>query len=330
LKDINNERLDIETIDLPDLSDFYLERYPFNAAFVSQSCPHQCQFCNVAGFFGEYRQKSAAHAVDQMAELYKRYGFQLFHMLDSVANPFITELAQELIRRDMSMYFDTYMRVSDEGGILEKAFLWRRGGLYRVRLGVETGSPRLLKMMSKEITVEQSRATIKSLAQAGIKTTTYFVIGFPGESDEDFQQTLDFIEELKNDIWQMECNPFYYYYSGQPLTDKWINQRMLLYPEYARELLISQTWILDCDPSREKRFMRMFRLEEHCKKLGIPNPYSTEEIYRADERWKNLHLNAVPSLAEFEDKHVYINENKYVKKLILAQETQQDEGDFIF
>ncbi len=330
LKDYSQERLDIETIDLPDLSEFYLDRYPFNAAFISKSCPNQCKFCSVAGFFGEYREKNVAHAVDQMVELYREHGYQLFHMLDSLANPFMTELARELIRRDLSLYMDFYMRISEEAADPETTYLWRRGGLYRVRLGVETGSPRLLELMAKGITVDQSRAAIKSLAQAGIKTTTYFVIGFPGETEDDFQQTLDFIEELKNDIWEMECNPFYYYYTGQPSSDRWANQRKLLYPTYARDMLIAQTWILESDPTREERFRRMFRLTEHCKKLGIPNPYSTEDIYQADERWKNLHENAVPGLIEFQDNRTLIDENKYVKKLVMAQVTRQDHGDFMF
>jgi hypothetical protein len=128
----------------------------------------------------------------------------------------------------------------------------------------------------------------------------------------------------------MECNPFYYYYAGQPDADRWAGKRMLLYPQYAGDLLISQTWILRDDPTREERFKRMFRLTEHCKKLGIPNPYSSEDIYEADERWKKLHENAVPGLIEFENNKVFIDENKYVKKLILAQETYRDDGDFMF
>ncbi|MCX6584760.1 MAG: radical SAM protein [Candidatus Aminicenantes bacterium] len=330
LKEISGRRMDIATLELPDLSGFDLSRYPFNAAFISKSCPYQCRFCSVVAFFGEFREKNVSQAVDQLTELYKRHDVQVFHMLDSLANPFMTALAAELIDRDLSFYMDFYMRVSDEVCDPEITYLWRRGGLYRARLGIETGSPRLLEAMDKGITVEQSKAAIRSLAGAGIKTTTYFVVGFPGETEEDFQQTLDFIEELKNDIWQMECNPFYYYYAGQPEGDKWANYRMLLYPGYARDLLISQTWILNCEPSREERFKRMFRLVEHCKKLGIPNPYSTEEMYEADERWKNLHENAVPSIIEFQDRGVYIDENKHVKRLIPAREIPQEDGDFVF
>lgn len=330
LEDINAKRLDIEQSELPDLSDFELERYPFNAAYISKSCPYKCKFCSVAGFFGDYRERSIKRAVDHFEELLKRHGIQLFHLLDSLVNPFIDALSEELIRRDMSVYMDGYLRVSDDVGNREKTLQWRRGGLYRTRLGIETGSQRLLNLMAKEITVEQSKAAISSLAYAGIKTTAYFVIGFPGETEADFQQTLDFIEEMRADIWQVECNPFYYYYTGQHNSDIWADKRLLLYPGYARNFLINQTWILNCDPTREVRFQRMFRLVEHCKKLDIPNPYTIEELYLADERWKTLHENAVPSVIEFEKKGVYINENKYIKKLIPALNTQDTDKDFMF
>jgi radical SAM superfamily enzyme YgiQ (UPF0313 family) len=329
LKDIRGQRLDIGAIDLPDLSDIDLLKYPYNAAFGSKSCPYQCRFCSVAGFFGEYREKSVKQIVDELDELHKRYGFQMFFMTDSLVNPFITDLSGELIKREMSMYMDAYLRVSGEACDPEITLSWRQGGLYRVRMGIETGSPRLLKLMGKKITIDQSRAALRGLASAGIKTTAYFVIGFPGETEEDFQQTLDFIGEMKNDIWEMECNPFYYYYAGQPEADKWAGSRRLLYPGYTREMLISQTWILDCDPSREERFKRMFRLVEHCNKLGIPNPYTTEEIYKADVRWKNLHENAVPLLVEF-NKNTYITENRKVKRFIKAQNKPAFDGDFNF
>jgi radical SAM superfamily enzyme YgiQ (UPF0313 family) len=332
MEDIQGERLNISAVELPDLSDFELHHYPYNAAFVSRSCPHQCRFCSVAGFFGKYRQKNVVQAADQLARLYERDGFQLYLMLDSLVNPFITDLANELIKRDMSMYLDCYLRVSDDVCNPDNTLLWRRGGLYRTRLGIETGSQRVLKLMGKNITVDQSRAALANLAYAGIKTTAYFVIGFPGETEEDFQQTLDFLEDARDDIWEAECNPFYYYYTGQIYAEanKWADKRKLLYPGYARDFLITQTWVVDCEPSREERFRRLFRLVEHCKKLGIPNPYSWEDIYAADRRWENLHENAVPSMLEFEDREGYIDENKHVKKLLKARDTQQEEGDFMF
>lgn len=329
-KDIDTSGMPPVTSSLPDISDFNLAHYPYMAAGASWSCPHQCRFCNVATFFGEYRQKPVRQVVEELGKLYQRHGYQLYFLTDSLINSIVSELAEELIKSGISAYLDAYLRVSEETCDFNKTLLWRRGGLYRVRMGIETGSQRVLDIMEKNITIQQSKITLANLANAGIKTTAYFVIGFPGETEEDFQQTLDFLEETQNDIWQAECNPFYYYYSGQPGSDKWANQRMLLYPENAKELLITNTWVLNCAPTREERFKRLFRFTRHCRKLGIPNPYSWNETYRADERWKSLHPNAVPSMVEFRDKGVYIDENKRVKEYIPSRTILHDDKDFLF
>ena len=138
--------------------------------------------------------------------------------------------------------------------------------------------------MSKKITVEQIKTAVSALAYAGIKTTTYWVIGHPGETEEDFQKTLDLIEELKSDIYEAETNPFWYVPNGQVNGDKWASRSTFLYPPWARDMLLIQQWVVDEEPSREVRYSRVNRFAQHCKKLGIPNPYSMIDIHHADKR----------------------------------------------
>jgi radical SAM superfamily enzyme YgiQ (UPF0313 family) len=186
-------------------------------------------------------------------------------------------------------------------------------------------------MIGKQITPQMIAATVSALAYAGIKTTTYWVIGHPGETEEDFQQTLDLVEQLKNDIWQAEPAPFDYYYSGQAAQHEWAKKRRLLYPDWATDMLLVQSWILDLEPSREVAYQRVFRFGEHCRKLGIPNPYTLHEVHQADERWKQLHKNAVPSILEFRNTKQYIEENKSIKGCCYATHNQEQyEGDFGF
>ncbi|HEX3048368.1 MAG TPA: radical SAM protein [Bacillota bacterium] len=328
--DLHGEQLDISAKPLPDFSDLEVDFYPYLGATGSKSCLYQCSFCNVVGFFGEYRQKTVKQTVAEMKVLYKKYHYQLFFMTDSLLNPIITDFANEIINHNQSMYWDGYLRVGEEVEDIENTLLWRRGGFYRARLGVESGSQRILDLMGKKITVEQTKKALAALAFAGIKTTAYFVIGHPGETEADFQQTLSLLEELKNDIWEAECNPFYYYYNGQPKSDEWEDKRVLLYPESATNMLLTQTWILDCEPSRKETFYRIFRFAEQCAKLGIPNPYSRNEIYKADERWRKLHKNAVPSLLEFSNKNKYIDENLKIRRLSPAYSISLQDGDFGF
>jgi radical SAM superfamily enzyme YgiQ (UPF0313 family) len=333
MADIGNRYMDLKGAEPPDLSDLNIRKYSHLPGTASFSCPYKCSFCNEMQFRGRYRKRDIKETVDEMVTLHKTVelnnvntGHQLFFMTDSLLNPVIDDLAGELIKRQVSLYYDGYYRVDQAAMKTENTFHWRKSGLYRVRLGVESGSQRILDLMSKGITVEQIKAAIISFAMAGIKTTAYWVIGHPGETEEDFQMTLDLIAELRNSIYQSECNPFLYHYSGQNSSDRWQDKRKLLYPQEARDMLIFDTWTLDMDPVREVAYERMHRYEKHCRDLGIPNPYSFKEIFDADRRWKKLQKFAVPTLDRFGEEDDCIQDN--YKERVMAQQARQDDGDF--
>ncbi|HLP48725.1 MAG TPA: radical SAM protein, partial [Candidatus Kapabacteria bacterium] len=121
-------------------------------------------------------------------------------------------------------------------------------------MGVESGSQKVLEAMNKRIPLEDIATTIINLGNAGIKVTTYFIMGFPGETEEDFQQTLDFIETLKDNIYEAECNPFGFYPEAQVSSAEWQKNATIhpLYPETARDMLLLQSWIVDVAPHREE------------------------------------------------------------------------------
>jgi hypothetical protein len=330
-KDIGEEELKLYSIDIPDLSDYHLDQYLYLAASGSSGCPYKCSFCNSATFFGAFKEKEAARTVEEMIRLHQRHGHRLFFMTDALLNQVIGDISRRFIQSDVSLYMDGYFIVDKQTADMENTLLWRRGGFYRARLGVESGSQRVLDLIGKRITSEMIKAAVSCLAIAGIKTTTYWVIGHPGETEADFQQTLRILEELRNDIWQAECNPFTYFYVGQSHNNEWANIRRLLYPENARDMLISQTWVLACQPSRKETYNRVCRFVERCEQLGIPNPYSVDELYKADERWKKLHKNAVPSIIDLSNNNVDMKESKKVKKFLKVQhKNEHDQGDFAF
>jgi len=314
LKDIGNATMNISESSIPDFSGLEIDCYPQLAAYVSRSCPYQCSFCSETVQWGRYRRKEPKHIIDELMSLYKEYGSQLFLLGDSLLNPVIDDLANELCKNDTSLYWDGYLRADIHVCDKSKALLWRKGGFYRARIGVESGSQKILDLMDKKITPQQIKSAIRSLASAGIKTTTYWVIGHPEETEEDFKMTLDIISELSDDIYEAECNPFQFFLRGQVNSNKWCkeNNIRLLYPKESEKIMITQTWVLNTEPSRDVIFDRICRFTDHCKKLGLPNPYSKMDSYFADERWRRLHKNAVPSMARFMNKNVYIDENKHI------------------
>jgi radical SAM superfamily enzyme YgiQ (UPF0313 family) len=330
LKSLDGRMVDISAVDIPDFEDFDCDYYPYLPNNASLGCPFNCNFCSIPIQWGRYRKKTAAQIVKELSRLYEIFGRQLFFMVDSLLNPVMTDLATELIKSDLSLYWDGSLKISKEVCKTDNTLLWRRGGFYRARIGVETGSQRLLDLMDKKITVEEIKTATASLAYAGIKTTTFWIIGFPGETEEDFQQTLELVEELKDDIYEATNRPYLYYEMNRRPIDKLqkSNKSILLYPPEAKDKLIIQTYIRDCPPSRQETYKRLNKFNEHIRKLGIPNPYSMYELNQADERWKKLHANGVPAIAEFSDRRTYIDECKHVEQVLYLQNTLEVDESF--
>jgi radical SAM superfamily enzyme YgiQ (UPF0313 family) len=320
-------------IPIPNFSDLDLEKYPQLGYWTARSCPYQCSFCSETIYWGRYRKKEAKQMVREMATLHERHKGQVFMMGDSLLNPVIDSLTEEIAKSGAALYFDGYLRTDPPVCDEENTMKWRRGGYYRARLGVESGAPEVLKAMNKKITVDQIRQSIRALANAGIKTTTYWIAGHPGETEEEFEMTLALLEELAEFIWEAEVNPFSYYLTGQVNSDKWMSEyeRVTIYPERYTNLLLTQTWEMKgCYPTREVIYDRVNKFVDHCYKLGIPNPYSEMEIYDADVRWKKLHKNAVPPLIDFRNTGALINDLGKATRIVRVKQGIKDTIDFSF
>ncbi len=331
LEDINSEMTELDSLDLPDFSDFDLSGYPLIPAYTSRGCVYHCSFCTEASFWKKYRKKSVNKIVRDLEELSGKYGRRIFVLTDCLINPVVSDLAREMLARDLNIYWDVYLKVDKHVCDPKYTLLWRRGGFYRARIGIETGSQRVLDLMDKKITIEQSKNAVASLAAVGIKTTTYWAVGHPGETEEDFQQTLDFLTEMQDEIYEAEADPFRYFYAGQGSSGSWEKEfgRSPVYPEDFTDMLWAKTWTLNTNPSRAETYDRLCRFKDHCRKLNITNLDSVTEIYNSDERWKNLHKNAVPSIVELNDERD-LDEQKHVTLLLNTQQAQQENEDVDF
>ncbi len=305
--DIKYKEIQINDNVFPDMSDLDIKKYPYSASYGSISCPFKCSFCTEKEYFGEYCQRNVVLTADEIEKIYHSHGKKLFFMLDTLMNYTLSDISMELIKRNISIYMDGYLRIEESLCEIEKIQLWKKGGLYRVRIGVESGSQKMLERMGKDITISQIKTSIRTLAEVGIKTTAYFVVGHPGETEEDIEKTMRLIEELKDDLWQAEFHLFRYYYYGQIKSDEWSSKRKLVYPKEYRKFMLIQKWTVDLEPTRKQAIERVHRLANFCGELGVPNPYTLSEINDADNRWKRLHSSAVPSFMEIQKQEAILN-----------------------
>jgi radical SAM superfamily enzyme YgiQ (UPF0313 family) len=76
----------------------------------------------------------------------------------------------------------------------------KKAGCNSIKIGIETGSERILKLINKGASLDQARNAAKLLRKAGIHWTAYFMMGLPTETKEEIYQTLQFMKELNPDF----------------------------------------------------------------------------------------------------------------------------------
>lgn len=215
----NKEGKIIETIDRPfeqDLDKFTLnwnlfeiEKYHRNidgtkiraiGVFSSRGCPNRCAYCVNAAFRkGTFRLRNPIKFVDEIEYLYKKYGFKGFDIWDdtlTVSKEHVKKICQEIIKRklDIKWYGRTRVNMIDKE-ILE--LMWKAGCI-RVSYGVESGSPRILKIIMKNITPEQAINAARISSDLGIKVVMNFMVNLPYETIDDLKMTINLMKKLNS------------------------------------------------------------------------------------------------------------------------------------
>ncbi|CAG0930588.1 Anaerobic magnesium-protoporphyrin IX monomethyl ester cyclase [Thermoflexales bacterium] len=288
IAEIEGTTLKTDESPLPDFSDFDLTSYYHLTLEGGRSCPFQCNFCSETVQWGKYRKKPMDLFAKQLIDLTEKYGNKTIFLADSLINPYVSELADELLKSKAEIAYDGYIRADAPVADRNRVKAWARSGLYRVRLGLESGSAHTLNLIGKRTSPQTYSEVLKSLAGAGIRTTTYWVVGFPGETEQDFHETLYFIREHHRYIYELEAHPYYYYPEGQVGSNHYQN-----YPLHSAEvdsIVKFRRWeIKDREPTREEAFNRLRKIAQYAADLNLPNIYTMGQRFQAEDRWQFLH-----------------------------------------
>jgi hypothetical protein len=292
LADLRGKTLEMKDVPIPDFSDTDPGDYYHLSIEGARSCPFQCSFCSETIQWGEYRKKPTDIFTEQVSDLARRYHNNSFFMGDSLMNPYINPFAAKLLETKASIFYDGYLRADKPVTNRKFVKLWADSGCYRVRLGIESAAARVLTSMDKMTTPQVISDVLKTLANEGIRTTTYWIVGFPGETEEDFLETCEFIRRHHRFIYELEAHPYYYYPYGQ--IGSRLYQCFSLYPEEVTEIIKFKVWdIIDAQPTRIERYDRLRRISKLASELGLPNIYTMAERFDAERRWHALYPPAV-------------------------------------
>jgi tRNA-2-methylthio-N6-dimethylallyladenosine synthase len=186
---------------------------------VMKGCDNVCSFCVVPHTRGREVSRAFPEVLSEVADL-ARIGLREVTLIGQNVNSYKggVSFAQLLLRTcevpGIERVRFTTSHPHDLSDELIDAFRTQPKIAPHFHLPVQSGSDRILKMMRRDYTVVQYLERLEKLraARPGIAVTTDIIVGFPGETDEDFELTLKLTEQVRYE------NQFSFIYSPRPKT----------------------------------------------------------------------------------------------------------------
>ena len=178
----------------PDYTNLPLDRYmapglilPYSA---STGCYwNRCSFCPEKAEGSPYSKLSSDQCMDDLQNLVKKFEPNLIHLLDNAVAP---SLMRRMIENPLGVDWYGFARVTPELGDPVFCENLRKSGCVMLKLGIESGSQKVLDAMDKGINLDLVEKSLQVLYKAGIATYVYLLFGTPAESITEARKTLEF------------------------------------------------------------------------------------------------------------------------------------------
>jgi anaerobic magnesium-protoporphyrin IX monomethyl ester cyclase len=170
---------------------------PKAAVISSRGCPYPCIFCDHGTFGTRYRSFSAKRIVDEMEDLVNNHGVKDIAFVDSlfmISRERVSGIIDEIHRRGIKVHWTCTIRAN----IADEAILrqMKEAGCWRVRIGVEAGDEDILKLIRKEVSLEQVRRVVAVADRLNLHPKGFFMVGHIGESRESIMKSIRLAKSL--------------------------------------------------------------------------------------------------------------------------------------
>jgi anaerobic magnesium-protoporphyrin IX monomethyl ester cyclase len=197
---------DLDFIPVPN-RELIIERkyYPPSSLgdiLVSTGCIYSCRFCALAN--SRFLLRSPKNVVKEIKDVYEKYGTRDFSFQTASINlnrKWLIELCKEIKREKLRILWSAYANAIGIDESIVK--LMKESGCWKLGIGFESGSQKILKEMNKPLRIEDSLKVVRILKRNKIFIYGSFIAGYPGENIEDLLSTLNIIRELKLDVFRI-------------------------------------------------------------------------------------------------------------------------------
>lgn len=190
----------IDEIPFPNYDWFPLDKYKEKGQQLplvfSRGCIGRCSFCFEKRYWKKFRCRSVDNLIEEINGIRKKYGIWRFALNDSLINgnmQFLSEFCDKVLSENIKVAWWGMARINSQ---MTEEFLNKmvRAGCQQIAYGIESGSQKVLNLMHKNYDVNTIDSVILNTYKAGIKPGINLMLGFPGEEEEDFLQTCEFVK----------------------------------------------------------------------------------------------------------------------------------------
>ena len=198
---------------------------------TARGCPYRCNWCSHAVFGMTHRRRSPRGVVDEIEWILNRYSPEMLWLADDVFTihrGWLLEFAAEMRRRRLSIPFECITRADRMNE--EVAETLAQLSCFRVWIGSESGSQRILDAMQRGVTVEQVHHAVRLCKSNGIQTGMFLMWGYEGEDIEDIEETVAHVKKCRPDVcfttvaYPIKGTPYYERVASRLVTLRSWNQ----------------------------------------------------------------------------------------------------------
>jgi len=184
----------------PDSSSVAM-RLPSVHLITSRGCPGNCVFCSVHTVWGrKWRAMSPEKVVGQIEYLYKNHGVKHFRFNDdnlTLDKKRIIKICQLILEKKIDIKWDTPSGVALWTLDKEVLFMMKKAGYYRITFGIESGCEKTRKYIGKTFDMNKVEELIDYCHKIGLWVASFFIIGFPHESQKELDEACKYIINSK-------------------------------------------------------------------------------------------------------------------------------------
>lgn len=163
---------------------------------TQRGCPYTCKWCSTAVYGQSYRRRNPEDVVSEMMHLKETYQIDTIWFVDdvfTVSHEWLKKFAKQVDLQGLDLPYECITRADRMNE--EVIQLLKDSGCFRVWIGAESGSQKIIDKMDRRVDVGKVRDMIKLANEAGIETGTFIMLGYPGETKADIKETVKYLKE---------------------------------------------------------------------------------------------------------------------------------------